>query len=378
MPKPTIDPWLEDDGFSRVDFGMSVKDLRDPDAVEDPVTLPEIEQPNSELQPELVVDPAAVEPPAAEPEGPETIEIPGEGTVTLRKTSKGWEAELRNLSGGQPQVYKGSNKNELLANALKAQLNATKKIRDLNRENRSLKQTPTPPPQPAPTATPSVRALSADEIVDIKLKLETNPDLAFEELFQKKTGLSFEQLAQIAQDAREGKQAKLELLTEQVGKAFVEANPDYYPTPQNFEKIIKYLAKYKLGYGHVRDEQAVQVMHELAAKGFYTVESLEEAFEELSEDGSLQTKPAPPQPQAPPEPASRTTTTGERIVRQETRPRASFGLRTSGNPLPPASNELSAEETRKRFLADAENMSDEQIASLMISVRKQQLASRRN
>ena len=377
MPKQVVDPWLVDDGFSRIDFGANMRDLRDPDVPGEPIVDPRrIVQNDPVLTPEIIASEIPQEPSntSLEPDGPEIIEIPGEGSVELRKTSKGWEAVVSNLGGGEPQVYKGNNKNEVLVALAKAQLNTTKKIRSLNRENRSLKQT-TPVPAPSnhqPTQpTSGVRELTADEKMDIKLQMEADPTLAFQKWFQLSTNMTLDELQSLRKDAAQGRAASIQLLVENVGRAFVTRNPDYSASEKNFTELIKYLAKYKLNRPRVETEDAEEVMHELASRGLYTVENLEEAFTESSQDGSLERAPRVAPPVTPPPAPQGENVTEGRIVHSETRPRAAFGLRVTSAPAPPAAPQAPSVE-------DLQSMSDDQIYNLMAATRRHIIANRRN
>src|SRR6185312_10891181 len=123
MPNTTLDPWLLDQDGNPDPFASNIDFKPIPDELTDdaPVLAP-----NQGLEPEVVSNvPAAPAPPAEpESEAPEVFEVDG-GSVSLEKERGQWKATLTNEAGGNPQVYWGKNKNELLANVLKAQLNAT-------------------------------------------------------------------------------------------------------------------------------------------------------------------------------------------------------------------------------------------------------------
>lgn len=362
MAKQVIDPWLEDaDGFTRVDFSIRPEDALDPD---DPGL-----DVHPGLEPDVVVVeggvPVASTPaPVAEtePEGPEVFQVE-DGTVTLEKEKGQWKCTLESGTGGQPQVYWGKTKNDLLVHAMaKAQLNATKKIRELNAKLKF----GTAAPKPVPVAKPLSKELNADDIFEIKTQLESNPDLALSNYFQKKTGLTLEQLVGLAQ---KGANADANLETEAVGKDFMARNTEYYACQQNLNSLTKWLGKYKLG-------NTAADVSELYAGGVWTVENLEEAFQDLNADGLLAKAPKPviPQPisQAPPAPESQPRT-DERIVRTETRPRAALGLRTTDvapAPLPVAPKAPSVE--------DLDNLSDEAVRQLLAGVKRQKIMSRRS
>lgn len=382
-----IDPWLlnadgtEDPFAVTVDFSSHPDDtLRDPDEQQITEGDPVLES-HSGLDPQIVetpVAPVATPPAPVEEDQPETFEVEG-GSVTLEKERGQWKATLFSESAGKPQVYWGRNKNDLLGNVLKAQLNATKKIRELNSKLKL--GTPAAAPQQRPvTPAPATRELTADEIFEIKTQLESNPALALDNLFAKTTGLTVQQLVSLAQ---EGRQASIELRADAVNRAFRAANPDFYPDEQykNFELMLKWLAKFKLGKV-IRDNEVDAVFTELVATGHYTVENLEEAFQDLSTDGLLvsapkqpkQTPPATavtPQAPAPVEPpASRPDS---RIVNTVVRPRAATGIRaTDVTPVnPPATPKAPS-------VDDLDNMSDEEHQRLWEAMRRARVQSRRS
>lgn len=352
MPNQVVDPWLEPDGFSSPILYSEAYGRDEPDGLEI----------HPGLDPEVVVVEGGVpkvEPVAEpEPEGPEVFQIGDDGTVTLEKEKGQWKCTLESGSGGQPQVYWGKTKNELIATAMgKAQLNATKKIRELNAK---LKLGGAPPPKPTPVVAPSVKTLSADEIFEIKTQLDSNPDLALSNWFQKATGLSVQQLVGLAQ---KGANADASLETEAIGKEFMGRNPDYFASMPNLNRLIQWLGKFKLGNPSAG-------MNELYVGGVWTVENLEEAFHDLSEDGFLAKAPKPvvtaPEPVPQPRPE-------ERIVRTETRPRAALGLRTndvSPTPLPEAPKAPSVE--------DLDSMTDQQVKDTLNAIRRQKILSRRS
>jgi hypothetical protein len=389
MSKPVIDPFLlNSDGTpdpfaanlysgDNPGFGMTKEDEIDP-----ALSLDE----HGGLNPNIITgqppspndEPAPPEPPApaepVEPEGPEVFEIE-DGTVTLEKERGQWKATLVNNVGGNPQTYWGKNKNELLINAMKAQLNATAKIRELNKKVK-LAVAPTPRPVQQ-TPQPASRDLTADEIFEIKTLMDSNPALAFNTMFQKTTGLTMQQLVDLAQ---KGAQANMNLETEAVSREFVQRNPDYYADSENknFQSLIKWLAKFKLGKT-ATDANAGEIFSELWSTGNYTAENLEEAFQDLTADG-LMVKPRLPKtpppvevPSVPPAPQPAPATSDPRIVSRETRPRAALGIgRSDLTPVaPPATPTAPTDE-------DLENLSDAEIKALLGGVRRQRIAARRS
>jgi hypothetical protein len=333
---PVIDPWLTNadgtpDPFAQavVDYGMTSKDEVDPDLLADqpgPTLTPEIigNQPSAPSE-EPIVEP---QPPAPEPEpeGPEVFEVE-DGTVTMEKEKGQWKAVLVNKTGGNPQIYWGKTRNELFLNMAKAQLNATAKIRELNKKVRTAKPAPPPVPQ---TPTPTSRQLTADEAFEIKALWESDPAAALDKLVKLRTNLTLEDLVAKAQ---RGEQASFNLDSEAVAKEFLARNPDYYSDPnnQNFSKLIKWIGEARLGKVVTEGNQE-QIFNELCETGNFTVDNLEAAFEDLSEEGKL-VKPRAPKPSPPvevlPEPVPAPASTTPRIVKTETRPRAALGIRPS-------------------------------------------------
>ncbi len=388
MPKQIIDPWLvqadgSPDPFAgTIDFGMTRADeIDDPDA---DISL----DIHPGLDPQVVVVeggiPRQPQAPSAEPvvpvappepEGPEVIDLEDGGSITLDKEKGQWKATLDPGNGANPEVFWGKNKDGLVVNVLKAKLNATKKIRELNKQVK-LNTAPARQPQ-APVAPPAnARELTADELFEIQTQMQSNPDLALDSWFQKKTGLSVTQLVGLAQ---KGAQADANLRTEAVCRDFLSRNPEWYNDNSNFEALVKWLAKFKLGKS-VTD--VIAGMYDLDSNGQWTTENLEEAFSDLSGDGLLVKAPRPPKalPLAdtpppvvvPSEPVS-APRPDERIVRTETRPRAALGInRNDVTPVAPpaAENAPSAE--------DLESMSDDQVKGLLHAIKRQRLAVRRS
>lgn len=354
----TVDPWLDTE-FGSVDFNTYREDKELEPDTETQMIQPDFGQ-QTQTPAEIVSNVPAPEPipepvvvAEVEPEGPEVIELDGGGTVSIEKTkSKGWKASLDVGIGGVQNFY-GQTKTALLSEVLKAQAHATRKIRDLNKQVKfgtgkdSAQAT-------QPVLTPTPKDLSADQIFAIKTKLESNPDLALEEWFQAKTGLSVNQLVTLAQ---KGQQASQELEAEGVNKTFLATHPKYYPDAEykNFTSLISLLAKQKLDKTVTPNNQEA-VFNRLVAEGHYTVQNLDEAFEDLSEAGLLLSWP--PRQEAPPA-APAPLPADPRIVSRVVQPRAGLGLRTTDSssvpapaPKPPSVddlNDLSAEQIRNLY-----------------------------
>lgn len=307
--------------------------------------------------------PVVETPPAAPPaDEPEVIDL-GEGaSVTIERTKKGWKAALD--SGRGVENFYGHTKDELFKSLAVAKLNATKKINEQNRiiklgkpEEQPRQQTEVSPVRP------QIRQLTADEKFALKTKLADDPDLANEEWFQKRTGMSLEQLVQLAQ---EGRDAKAALDCESISVAFVDATPGYYVSPANFRAIVARLCKSKLNRVLGQDDDPNEWVGNLYYKNFWTVKNLTEAYEDLSEDGLLQVPPAreevtPAVPAAPkPAAAPATPPADPRIVRQVRQPRAALGIRSREvTPAPPA-----AEPSIAPSADDLNKLSDKEVEEL--------------
>ena len=381
--QPVIDQWLlnadgtPDPFAGTVDFGMTKADELDPDLLldEHPVLNPEIitgppAPSDEEVPPET--PPVPVEP--VEPEGPEVFDV-GEGATITRTREKGqWKAVLDPGTGANPEVFWGKNKDELLVNALKGKLEATKKIRELNKKVKLTAAAPLKPVQQVPQA--SVRQLTADEIFEIKTLQESNPADALDALIKKRTGLTLEDLVAKAQ---KGDQANMSLETEAVSREFLQRNPDYYPDSdnKNFQSLIKWLAKFKLGK-NATEANSQEIFSELWSTGNYTVETLEEAFQDLTDDGllvkpRLPKTPPPVEVSAAPAPQPAPATSAPRIVKTETRPRAALGIQASDiTPVAPPANPTAPTDE------DFQNMSDDEIAVLTRAALRFKAKARRS
>jgi hypothetical protein len=354
---------------------MSTKDEVELD--EHPVLNPEIivgpPAPSGEPDEPVEQPPAPVAEPEPEPEGPDVIDL-GDGATVVRTKEKGqWKAVLDPGTGANPEVFWGKTKDELLANTLKGKLEATKKIRELNKKVKlTAAAPPRQPQQQAPQ--PSVRDLTADEGFEIKALWESNPAAALDELIRKRTGFT---LVDLVNKAQRGDQANMNLETEAVSREFLQRNPDYYPDSENknFQSIVKWLAKFKLGK-NATDANSGEIFSELWSTGNYTVESLEEAFQDLTDDGLL-VKPrlpkTPPPVEVLPEPVPAPAPPTPRIVKTETRPRAATGIRTSDVSATPPPQAPAAPTDE-----DLDNLPDDQISALLRGVRKLKVTARRS
>ena len=389
MSKTVSDPWLlNSDGTadlfaSNVDWNMpDLPDLDEDINDQDPVLASQ-----EGLDPEIVETPPVEElppPPPPEPEGPETMDLEDGTQLVLSKDKGVWVGSVVGRAGNA-QVYKGATKDKLILEILKAQANATKKIREQNAKIKfgsiPAKAAPVPQPQqPAP-----VRQLTADEIFEYKTLWESDPVAANDFMLQKTRGITMDQVLTLAQQgAQKGSYAANQLTAEQANKTFLANNPDYYPDKDfvNFNRLVQWLAKFKLGEPARKGEEEA-AFNKLLSTGNYTAENLEEAFQDLKDDDLMIQAPRQPKTPSPetveppppvavqhePAPAPRPDS---RIVSQVTRPRAALGIgRNDVTPVkPPESpNAPSAE--------DFENMTDEEVANTLNAIRRARAQSRR-
>jgi hypothetical protein len=326
--------------------------------------------------------PAPVEPvkPAPKVDEPQIYQYDDGSSVTIEHGTKGWKATLESNTGAKPEVFYGSTKDELLLNLAAGKMNATQKIRELNKRTKlGIDGSGDPVAPVAPAPAPQSGNLTADDIFALKTKLQDDPDAAFEEYFLKKTGLTIGQLAQLA---KTGKAASDELSAEAISKEFLSRHPDYVPYEDNFKSLIAWLCKHKLGQSlNGRDPNAlVEVLYNA---GKFTGENLDEAYDDLVDDGLLDLQveepvvPAEPVAPAAPvavAPVAPVPPANDRIVREFRRPRAGLGIRTRET----IGSIPAVEDATKSPSADElDNLSDAELGALLQGVRKQRLGTLR-
>jgi hypothetical protein len=341
--EPTINDWIDEDFPNNVDFSQHPSDLADGVIQDDPILQPEVVQntrPSLEEQ-EAPTPVATVEP---EPEEPESFDLKGGGHGTIEKTKKGWCVSVDVGIGGVQNFY-GKTKNEAMINMANSIASGTKKIRELNRQ---VKLGPVGENTPAPAAAPRTagRKLTDDEIFELKTELASNPDQALDKWIEKKLGRKLED---VAEKADRGDRAARNLELESVHQEFRQLCPNFYGDEkyENYQAIVAYLAKNKLSRTLTEGNRET-VIDDLLNRGQYTAENLEEAYTDLNDSGLLiqaprVQAPAPVQQEVP------APTTG-RIVRQETRPRAGLGIRSSeisSSTPPPTIKPLSDDDLEK-------------------------------
>lgn len=377
----------DDDGFNNLDLRPEPEQFLDELSTladENPDLAPTAEEVEAADGPPAPPAPvAAVEPVVPpEPEGPQVHQYEDGTIVSIEHTSKGWEATLDAGTGGPAEVFRGRTKDDMFLELARGKANATRKIREQNRKEKLR----VPPPPVAPVSSNQPRVLSADDIFQIKTQLQSDPNLAMETWFQKRTGLSIDQLHQLAAKAERGQAAAEELDIDAVGKAFVAAHPDYQPDDENLRAIIQWLGKYKLN--PQQDLSTIDpgiAMNAVYTGGAWTPSNLDEAFDDLSASGLLTLKledepepavvsapvsVAPPPPPAPPPAAP--AVPNSRIASVRRRASAALGVRPSAiSPAPPSEPERAPSDE------ELNNMTDAQIAELFSGVRRLKLSSAR-
>lgn len=355
VPAPEVDGF-EDELFAPLDLSTGPKHLAD---------LPV--ETDEEEAPQLPSSQAPVAP--TEEVGPEVFTYGDGSTLTVEQVPTGFKAVL-NSGAGKPEIFYGTTRDEMFLKIAEGKVHATKKINELNKEVKLGKGRTQPVVQaPATVPQPSIRELSADDMVDIQTKLASNPSLAFETWFQKRTGLTVDQLVQVARD---GQYARRELEMVAVAEQFVADTPEYDVSPNNYRAILAYIYNNKLGKVFQQTDSVDRVANEIYYAGHYTINDLTEAFEELTESGLLTVKqeaevetpavvPAAPAP-APP--------TNERIVRTVRRPRAGLGIR-------PAETTAGPEPQRSPSVDDLDSLTDKDVQDLFSGVRRERLKVRR-
>lgn len=346
MPETTvvdnsIDPFI--DQFTQLDLSSGPKHFADTN------------DPETELQPEVVSNveehvAPEVQPPA-EPE-PTTFQMEDGSTFTIENTKKGWRAEL-NSGDGNPEVFYGATKDELLQNLAVGKINATRKIREQNRKLKLGAQPARTEPVQPPVS--KKHEYTADEVFEIKAQLDADPTLAFSNWFQKETGMSVADLSGLARD---GKIARNELYRENVGKEFIAQTPEFFVCPDNAIAVYEWVTKYKLR----KLFAGVSTLDELVEAGLFTVENLTEAFEDLKDSGLL-VFPNQEVEEEEPEPVPAPRPVVQPVAQPARRARGALGIRGGGTPPPLTAPEAGGPRS-------LEDMSDEQIASLMNGVRE--------
>jgi len=341
---PTQDPFYNPED-THLDLSSGPKHLADLTSIA-----------NEELpppEPEAVVPPTPD--PAFEPE-PEIYTFEDGSTAAIEKTAKGWKATLDSKTGAPPEVFYGRTKDEMYQNVMAGKIQATKKIRQQNKQIKLGNQAQ-PEVQEAPV--PRSKVLSADDVAQMKLQLGDNPDLAFETWFQKKSGFSFEELMAMARD---GRRARQDSEANDTSLAFMADNPEYPASGNNYAAILGWISKYKLQPPKVlKLENANEVKYAIYDQNLWTVGNIAEAYEDLKADGLIEF-PAPPEEVAEEEVAPPPPPRPEVRVRPRGAP-AGLGIQprqTGTTRVPPP------EPAAQRL----EDLSDAQIEELFNGIRR--------
>jgi len=375
MATPTIDPWLDED-FRLADNSNTYFEELPRIAQEEGFVEPAPE-PVSDLVPEPVA--AVPEPtPAPEPEPqPSTITDENGVTVTIDKRKGQWYAEVdTHIPGTQPERFYGKTKDELLTRLALGKGNATKRVRELDRKVKLGEGSATSVPIKANAPKKVVvHDLTADEAWEYKTLFESNPVAAQDYYYEKRFGLSPQEVAQKLNEVT---------LTHQLAdisaaaNAFVQQNPDYYPTQRNFYTVVRYLVKKSLGRAIQPDEDMDQLTIDLLERGVWTVEHLEQAKDDLLASELLEVAPQPPAPRQTvkpvPEPQPPVPTpTSEPVPAPAVPPvdnqqpagrtrAANFGIRVTGGPALASPEQALPDE-------DVNNWSDDVVESAMRTYR---------
>lgn len=397
MPEPVVstpvveqDPWLDEFTHSLQqdtpeDRAASLQSIADEEAFATPAGLnPEVvrtspeqtEQPGQAYEEFEEEQPPVVQPAVAEPAEPSVVTFEDGSTFTVVRGKKGWEGILdTGISGAKTENFYGATKEEMYQKLAYAKVHATRKIREQNRIIKLGKPTVVPAPL-APVAQ-TKRALTNEELFDLRTKFETNPEEALAELVKKRTGVDIDTLVQKAQD---GEAARIEMILGDVATAFTTKNPGYHGSPSNFWTMVAYLSKHRLNQT-LTDENRNELLSQLVRTNQWTVENLEDAYEDLTESGLLELKPATPSKPAEPAqpaptaapaepvaavPAAPAPPISEREVRRTRQPRAGFGIREreSSPATPPAP-------AQPLPVTDYDSLTDTQLSELLAGARRE-------
>lgn len=317
-----------------------------------------------------------VEEVAAERAGPEVRDL-GEGrTLTIEKSKGVWNLTL-NSGNGSPEVFKGATKAEAYERMAAGKAEATALIRKQNRKIKEFErfQDTPPPPAAAPVAQRQRAAITAEDVVEIRTLLNSNPLEALDSYFKKRFGWSADELAE---KLSRGDRAASELDAAAVARKFVQQTPDFHPNQHNYGLLLKELAKTFLG-GKLRrltDENHEQVCEALYTGGHWTVENLSNAFVELDEDALFESVPtatpehapvvAPETPVPPARPA-----VSQRIVGETRRASAGFGVKPGAVSVPAPVEDIQPPSVEE----DLESLSEEQLLARIGRLRNLHLNS---
>lgn len=167
------------------------------------------------------------------------------------------EIDLKDGSG--VQRFEAESWEGLVDKLAQAQEHATRKIRELGRDTRRRE----PEKQSSDWSELKPQVLKAEDV----LQLEKNPHELFRRMYQAEFGLTPEEARQ-RENQRRQQEAEISAQNE-----FVQKHRDYNPTPQNAEKMMRFLASQNLPVSR---------------------RNLDYAFEELRNEMTSQPPPPPP------------------------------------------------------------------------------------
>ena len=252
-------------------------------------------------------------------DGPEVIQLEDGGIVTIEKTSKGWKAILDSGIPGVPQEnFYGNTWRQLLANLAKGKLEASKAIKKLKKEKLLGGEDPIQTPTATPQRILTANIPSADDIYSIKNKINENPVEALDEYFKTRFGVSPEEFAEKLKSADKADKIVLaqqvKTAVDEVNGEFIKENPDYVEgytgqdvAGKNVRLLIARVSKTFLNKKITQkttDKEVDNTVAELYSKGFWTVENLETAKDELIESGLLERSTTPRRSTPPPQPVT--------------------------------------------------------------------------
>jgi len=314
--------------------------------------------------------PEVIVPPVVETYQPEVYDVEG-GQVIIEQTKDGWKGTLK---GARTEVFKGRTKSELMTNVLAGKLKATTQLDKLNKELKLGKVVTSQTPAPVRTPVFQNKALTANDIFEIKTALADNPDLALESWFQKKFGKSASDLMAFIEkvniDAQKGAEANEELTVEGISKEFLGITPDYFVCPNNLNNIVGWLLVNKLRRQPTNLDSYNSIMAELVSKDLYTVENLTEAWEDLKDSNLAEfepeeeEEPAPAPVPVPPvqrvTPVTPAPPANPRIANTSRATRGGLGIRPGSVSVPTPE----PVEDRAPSVDELENMSEAQLFEL--------------
>lgn len=237
-------------------YAMSMDELRQlAESTPAPEPTPAPEQPRDEQGRFVATDPD--DPALAATPVIDTLEDPN-APIT------GYQITIDLEDGSGVQVFEADTKDELVQKLAEAQKNATRKIRELSKQ-----APPVVTPAPiTPTYDPQDEAALAQQLL-------SEPSAAIRRALEKELGMT---VAEAKEQLRAAHNVAATARGHEIAKEFLSVNPDFYETPVNEDRMIKFLEYSKLPV---------------------SVENLQTAFDTLKSDGLLVPKPADPAAVAP-------------------------------------------------------------------------------